>query len=148
MGKETYIVATIRPWNIKMFHAVIKKYPGQWHLVDNPAGLTVDLINKLQPRYVFFPHWSALVPQEVLDCVPCVCFHETDVPYGRGGSPVQNLIVRGHEKTKITALKMEAGLDTGPVYMKRPLSLLGTAEEIFVRASRIVADMILEIIQI
>ena len=62
----------------------------------------------------------------------------TDVPYGRGGSPLQNLIARGHKETKLTALRMIAEFDAGPVYMKHPFSLEGgNAEEIFIRASRL-----------
>ncbi len=55
----------------------------------------------------------------------------TDLPYGRGGSPLQNLIQRGHTSTMLTALRCGAGLDTGDVYLKQPLSLHGSAEEIF-----------------
>ncbi|TAN56504.1 MAG: hypothetical protein EPN26_03790 [Rhodospirillales bacterium] len=66
----------------------------------------------------------------------------TDVPYGRGGSPLQNLILRGHHETMISALRMESEMDSGPVYLKRPLSLEGRAQEIFERAAIIVFDMI------
>lgn len=71
----------------------------------------------------------------------------TDVPYGRGGSPLQNLIVRGHDETKLTALKMTERLDAGPVYLKRPLSLEGAAEDIFKRASELSISMMAEIIE-
>ncbi len=37
--------------------------------------------------------------------------HMTDVPYGRGGSPLQNLIARGHTSTKLTAMRMTAEVD-------------------------------------
>jgi methionyl-tRNA formyltransferase len=66
----------------------------------------------------------------------------TDVPYGRGGSPLQNLILRGHRETRLTALRMTSELDAGPVYDKQPLSLLGSAEEIYQRAACLAADMI------
>jgi methionyl-tRNA formyltransferase len=71
----------------------------------------------------------------------------TDVPYGRGGSPLQNLIVRGHRETKLTALRMTAEFDAGPVYMKEPLSLAGGAEEIYLRAGRLSAKMIQRMVQ-
>jgi methionyl-tRNA formyltransferase len=70
----------------------------------------------------------------------------TDVPFGRGGSPLQNLIVRGFAETKISAIRCVAEIDAGPVYMKRPLSLLGSAEEIFVRAADVIEEMILEMV--
>ena len=83
-----------------------------------------------------------MVPRSVWEKHECVCFHMTDVPYGRGGSPLQNLILKGHTKTKITALRMVGELDAGPVYMKRNLSLHGRAEDIYQRAGRICVDMV------
>ena len=71
----------------------------------------------------------------------------TDLPYGRGGSPLQNLIVRGHEKTMISAIQCVKSIDAGPVYLKKPLSLLGSAEEIFIRANKIIENMIVEILE-
>jgi methionyl-tRNA formyltransferase len=143
---KVYVVATIRHWNIKVYHEVIKKYPGEWHLITDPKNLNLETIQLLKPRYIFFPHWSHIVPRDILDSAECVCFHETDLPYGRGGSPIQNLIARGHRETVISALRMVEELDAGPIYMKRPLSLEGLGEEIFIRASRIVAEMIKEMI--
>ena len=70
----------------------------------------------------------------------------TDVPYGRGGSPLQNLIQKGHRETRLTALRMVEEMDAGPVYMKMPLSLEGSAEEIYLRAGQLSAEMISEII--
>ena len=60
----------------------------------------------------------------------------TDLPFGRGGSPLQNLILRGITKTKISALKAVKKMDAGPIYLKRDLSLAGSAEEIYRRASK------------
>ena len=146
MDKPAYIVATLRPWNIEAYHKTIKNFPGRWHLITEPQDLTVDKIKAIGPKYIFFPHWSHIVPKEILDTATCVCFHETDLPYGRGGSPLQNLIARGHRETVVTALRMSEELDAGPVYLKRPLSLEGLAEEIFIRAAGVVADMIKTII--
>ena len=67
----------------------------------------------------------------------------TDLPYGQGGSPLQNLIVRGHSHTKVSAFRVGEGIDMGRIYCKNDLSLNGSAFEIFERASRIVfTDMI------
>ena len=61
--------------------------------------------------------------KEIIKRFECVCFHMADVPYGRGGSPLQNLIARGHRETKLTALRMVEDFDAGPVYSKMPLCL-------------------------
>ena len=71
----------------------------------------------------------------------------TDLPYGRGGSPLQNLILLGHKNTKISALQVESGIDTGDVYLKKDLSLNGTAQDIFERANEVISDMIVEIVK-
>lgn len=146
MKTKRYLVATIRPWNVRAYHEIISRFPGEWRLVTDVGELTPEGVKTYGPRYIFFPHWSTRVPKEILTLAECVCFHETDVPYGRGGSPIQNLIARGHRETVISALRMVEELDAGPVYLKRPLSLEGRAQEIFERASLIVAEMIMEIV--
>ena len=60
----------------------------------------------------------------------------TDLPYGRGGSPFQNLIVRGIYRTKISAIKVTDTLDGGDVYLKKNQTLNGSAEHIFRDISR------------
>jgi methionyl-tRNA formyltransferase len=96
--------------------------------------------------YIFFLHWSHIIPASIYEKHECVLFHMTDLPYGRGGSPLQNLIVRGHTNTKLTALRVSAGLDAGPIYLQQPLSLLGTAREIFLRVGELMFVMIREIL--
>ena len=66
----------------------------------------------------------------------------TDLPYGRGGSPLQNLIIRGGKTTKLFAFRMTEEFDARPNYLKRNLSLEGTAREIFIRANYLSAKMI------
>lgn len=142
----SYLLATNRPWNIEVFMAHRAQFSGQWHVCVDPSDLTA-MAGSSQPRYVFFPHWSHIVPAAFLEQHECICFHMTDVPYGRGGSPLQNLITRGHRETVLTALRMTEEVDAGPVYMKRPLCLEGTAQEIFQRAAELSMGMIGDIIQ-
>lgn len=142
MPDKHYVVTTIRPWHVAQYNAKVSTLPGVWHLITDPDELTVARLATIQPRYIFFPHWSHKVPAAIVDRYECVCFHETDVPYGRGGSPIQNLIERGHTDTVVTALRMVEELDAGPVYGKRPLSLLGLAEEIYLRSASIIFEMI------
>jgi methionyl-tRNA formyltransferase len=144
---KRYIVAGCKSWHRRVFGEVLSKLEGEWHYVGEREQLSLENIRALRPRYAFFLHWSWKVPPEILDEVECVCFHMTDVPYGRGGSPLQNLIVRGHRNTKLTALRMTSEFDAGPVYLRRNLSLEGGAEEIYLRACTLSADMIKQIVQ-
>lgn len=147
MATNKYIVAGCKPWSRRVFDEVLSGYPGTWYFIDQPGELIADTVSDLSPRYIFFLHWSWKVPPGVFNNCECICFHMTDVPYGRGGSPLQNLIMRGHRQTKLSALRMVEEFDGGPVYLKEDLSLEGSAEEIFVRASSLAAKMILRIIK-
>lgn len=110
-------------------------------------ALSRAALDPMAPSYVFFPHWSWRIPADIHTRFSCVVFHMTDVPYGRGGSPLQNLIVRGHRETMLSALHCVEEVDAGPVYLKRPLSLVGTAEEILRRAAAVIEEMIVEIVE-
>lgn len=144
--RNKYIVVGYKCWNLKVFNEVIKKFPGKWFYIESRDQLNLKKIKNIDPKYIFFLHWSWKVPDEIIDNYECVCFHMTDVPYGRGGSPLQNLITRGHRQTKLTALRMTHDFDAGPVYLKEDLCLEGNAEEIYIRATYLSAQMIERII--
>jgi methionyl-tRNA formyltransferase len=143
----TYALATIKPWNLAAFQHYRSELPGDWHLFTHPDDLTVERLEIINPRYLFFPHWSWKVPPTIFNNIECILFHMTDVPYGRGGSPLQNLILRKHLTTKVSALRMMSELDAGPVYAKKELSLDGSAEEIFERLADCCFSLIKDIIK-
>lgn len=129
------LVVTIKSWNIER----AKKFV----LITDKKDLTLENVKRINPRYIFFIHWSWKIPEEIYKNFNCIGFHMTDLPYGRGGSPLQNLIIRNIKNTKISAIKIVNEIDSGRVYLKRNLSLDGTAKEIFERFAKIVFnDMI------
>jgi methionyl-tRNA formyltransferase len=136
------VLATSRAWNEVMAERLEERTGYRFHLVTDPESLTEAYLRQIQPRYVFFPHWSSIIPPAIHENYECVIFHMTDLPYGRGGSPLQNLIQQGHTGTKISALRCVEALDAGPIYLKRPLSLEGAASEIFLRAAGVIEEMI------
>ncbi|WP_312257207.1 hypothetical protein [Stutzerimonas nitrititolerans] len=141
MSATEYIFASCKQWHRPYFEALKREIPAHWLWVSQPAELLAAL-EQTTPRYIFFLHWNWLVPKIVWQRYECVCFHMTDVPYGRGGSPLQNLIVAGHSSTKLTALRMVEEMDAGPVYAKRDLTLSGTAQEVYSQAGALSADII------
>ena len=143
---KTYIVVGSKSWNLRIFDKVICEFTGIWQFIHSTDELTIELVKKINPKYIFFLHWSWKVPKEIIERFECICFHMADVPYGRGGSPLQNLIARGHRETKLTALRMVEDFDAGPVYLQKPLSLEGNAEEIYIRVGYLSAKMIKRII--
>jgi methionyl-tRNA formyltransferase len=137
----TYCVAARRS-GYEAIVARLKKETGQRIvLIKDKKQLSIRRLEALRPRYIFFPHWSEYVPAAIYQAYECVIFHMTDVPFGRGGTPLQNLISRGIYKTKISALRCGAVVDGGPVYLKRSLSLKGSAEEIYQRAAKVIGAM-------
>ncbi len=144
-----YLVVTIKSWNIENFNRLKQSdTTNEWHVIERKEDLTYERVKKIQPRFIFFPHWSWIIPKEIYEQFECVVFHMTDLPYGRGGSPLQNLIVRGHTETKVSAIHVVKELDAGAIYLKRPLTLNGSANDIFRRLSSITFEMIKEIVSV
>lgn len=139
-------LVTSRAWN-EWLSEELRSKGHEVLLVNAKEQLTKESLSSFKPKYVFIPHWSHLIKPDVYENFECIIFHMTDLPYGRGGSPLQNLIVRGNADTVISAIRCTDVLDGGPVYLKKPLSLQGSADEIFQRASKIILTMINEIIE-
>ncbi len=136
------VIVTEKFWNKHIVEDLSRKLNIEFQLISKEESLVFDKLVEISPNYIFFPHWSHIIPSSIYKNFECVVFHMTDLPFGRGGSPLQNLIERGITHTKISALKVVNELDAGPIYLKRDLCLLGTAEEIFIRASKVISEMI------
>jgi methionyl-tRNA formyltransferase len=136
----TILIATIKEWNIKNFFVLKEKFPAfKWELITSKEELNYKNIKSINPDIIFFPHWSWQIPKEIYSNFECILFHMTDLPFGRGGSPLQNLIIRKIYNTKISAIKVVETLDAGEIYMKKDLDIsLGSAEEIYIRMSEII----------
>ncbi|WP_300760771.1 methionyl-tRNA formyltransferase [Helicobacter sp. UBA3407] len=132
------VIATLKKWNLKNFKKLQKLYPNlHFVLIQDKEELTQSCIDSINPRFIFFPHWSYRIPQEIYQNYECIVFHMTDLPFGRGGSPLQNLILRGIKRTKISALRVCEVLDGGDIYLKKPLDISkGSAKEIYKLASK------------
>lgn len=141
------VIATPHARHDAMESAVRERLGIEVLRVRNPSELDASVLAAFRPRFIFFPHWSWKIPPDIFDEFECVIFHMTDLPFGRGGSPLQNLIARDICETQLTALRCVAALDAGPIYMKRALSLIGTAEEILLRASKLTGEMIESIVR-
>lgn len=139
------VVANSNPIHARLCNA-IKARLSNVHILSQKEDLTFDTLDSIKPDYVFFPHWSFIIPKKIYEHFQCVVFHMSDLPFGRGGSPLQNLIEQGFETTKISAIRVGKGIDTGDIYLKKGLSLHGTAEEIFIRLGYTIESMIDEII--
>jgi methionyl-tRNA formyltransferase len=144
-SKSVYYVCCSKIWVKDVAQILSQKTGCSFVQVESQEEL--NRITSLRERAtLFFFHWSYLLKKDVYENHDCVMFHMTDLPYGRGGSPLQNLIVRGHKETKISAFLCDGGIDTGPLFLKRPLSLDGKAQDIFVKATQVMIEMVQDIL--
>ena len=69
--------------------------------------------------------YGLILPQPILDApmLGCLNVHGSLLPRWRGAAPVQRAIMAGDEATGVTIMQMEAGLDTGPMLLKRALEI-------------------------
>lgn len=144
-----YVIATVKSWNIDNCNRLMSRFPDdKFYVITEKEDLTAQKLRELNPRYVFLPHWSWIIPEEIYNSFECVVFHMTDLPFGRGGSPLQNLIVRGIYDTKVSAIRVEKGVDTGAIYLKKPVDIsVGNVDDILSKVSEIVfGEMIPEFI--
>ncbi|WP_348636611.1 GNAT family N-acetyltransferase [Mariniflexile litorale] len=144
---NTYIILSSKKWNSNILIYLKNAFPWHnWIMIDNKDNFTLEQLDKVNPHTIFIPHWSLIIPSKIYSKYNCIVFHMTDLPYGRGGSPLQNLIERGYKKTKVSALKVIKEIDAGDIFLKKELNLFGTAEEIFIRANTLIETMIFEIV--
>ena len=143
---KKYIIACSESWFINSEKS--KEFLNHnYTIISNKEDLNIAFINEINPEYIFFPHWSWIVPQEIHDSYNCIVFHTAPLPIGRGGSPIQNLILRKYTESPVCALRMTNIIDGGPIYLKKNVSLLGSANDIFQRLAYIIELMIIEIIE-
>jgi methionyl-tRNA formyltransferase len=142
-----YLFLSEKPWHDHIYNYLSKRDDESWVRMKRKEDFNEAVLQELQPELIFIPHWSYIIHKAIWENFTCIVFHMTDLPYGRGGSPLQNLIVRGHRETMISAIKVDKGIDTGDIYCKSKLSLEGSAREIFKRSAPIIAEMIERIIE-
>ena len=146
-NKQTIIIATAHKRH-NLLVDKLRMHMGDYNVIraSSRHDIKVESLERIDPSYIFFPHWSHIIPSEVYEKYECVVFHMTDLPFGRGGTPLQNLILRGYKETILSAFRCTKEIDSGPIYKKLPLSLDGTAEDILQRSSVLMGKVIMEIL--
>jgi methionyl-tRNA formyltransferase len=69
--------------------------------------------------------YGLILPQAVLDIprLGCLNIHASLLPRWRGAAPIQRALAAGDRQTGITIMRMEAGLDTGPMLSQEPIEI-------------------------
>jgi methionyl-tRNA formyltransferase len=69
--------------------------------------------------------YGLILPKDILDLFPLGCFnlHASLLPRWRGAAPIQRAIMAGDRETGVAVMKMEEGLDTGPVAVEKRVAI-------------------------
>ena len=72
--------------------------------------------------------YGHIIPQSVLDEFPLgiINIHPSLLPQYRGSSPIEQAILDGLKKTGVSIMRLEAGMDTGPIYKQKTVHLTGS----------------------
>ncbi|MEM8627476.1 MAG: methionyl-tRNA formyltransferase [Pseudomonadota bacterium] len=85
----------------------------------------VDMLASLAPDVCVVVAYGLLLPQAILD-VPehgCLNLHPSALPRWRGAAPLQRTLMAGDTASAIIVMRMDAGLDTGPICLRQDLSV-------------------------
>jgi methionyl-tRNA formyltransferase len=92
--------------------------------------------------------YGLILPPAVLESPRqgCINIHASLLPRWRGAAPIQRAVLAGDAKTGVTIMRMEAGLDTGPMLAVREVEIGAddTAKTLHDRLARLGADLIVE----
>ncbi|MBP9819905.1 methionyl-tRNA formyltransferase, partial [Candidatus Woesebacteria bacterium] len=71
---ESIVIATIKSWNLSAAKEFAQQHQKNFkvHVVSEKDALTEDLLSKIRPTYIFFPHWSWLIPESIFKKYTCV----------------------------------------------------------------------------
>ena len=119
-----------------------------------PANLQEEQVSiwleKHQPDLMVIVAYGLILPREILRTPACGCVnvHASLLPRWRGASPIQAAILHGDQSSGISIMRMEAGLDTGPVYATREIEIgkNETADELHDRLAELGARCLIEVL--
>ena len=92
--------------------------------VQQPISLKPEAAQEMLASYqadvMVVVAYGLILPQVVLDTprLGCINVHGSLLPRWRGAAPIQRAILAGDQRSGVTVMQMEAGLDTGPMLLK------------------------------
>lgn len=136
-----------RDWAIDIYQNLKGELPEHEFLLQLSEADYCELaIAAFKPDLLLFYGWSKIIPTNLVTNYNCLMLHPSPLPKYRGGSPLQNQIIRGETKSAVTIFLMDEGIDTGPIAKQEELDLCGTLNDIFDRISIVGLRLTLEII--
>ena len=108
----------------------------------------VELLSKFRPDFIVVVAYGHIIPRWMIELPKhgCLNLHASLLPKFRGAAPIQWAIIRGESVTGVTTMKIDEGLDTGDILLKREVAIQGddTTETLSERLGRVGADLMAE----
>ncbi len=109
-----------------------------------------EKLRSWNPDLIVVAAFGQILRQEVLDLPPfgCINVHASLLPRWRGASPIQAAILHGDTVTGVTIMKMDAGIDTGPILAQRAVTIQpeDTAGSLSERLAQEGASLLMEVL--
>jgi methionyl-tRNA formyltransferase len=105
-------------------HATLRGFP-----VYQPASFkspqTLELLRGLTLDALVVVAYGLILPPAALECprLGCINIHASLLPRWRGAAPIQRALLAGDATTGVTIMRMDAGLDTGPMLAARSVDI-------------------------
>jgi methionyl-tRNA formyltransferase len=122
--------------------------------VAQPQRLSLEpelaALRSWQPELLVVVAYGLLLPPAVLGLprLGCLNIHASLLPRWRGAAPVQRAILAGDRVTGVTIMRLDAGLDTGPILAQRSVDIAATdtSAGLLQRLAPVGAGLLLEVI--
>lgn len=112
------------------------------------APEAMEQMRKWSPDLIVVAAFGQILKKDVLDLprFGCINVHASLLPRWRGAAPINAAILHGDKETGVTIMKMDVGLDTGPMLAKRSIRLSrdATAGSVTETLSHLGADLLIE----
>lgn len=109
-------------------------------------GTALEMLKEAAPELVIVVAYGKILPKEILEYPKygCINIHASLLPKLRGAAPIQWSVINGFDKTGVTSMQMDEGLDTGDMLIKGELEIgeNETAGELHDRLSVLGADIL------
>jgi len=108
----------------------------------------MQALRALEPDLIVVAAFGQILKPEVLDLPPhgCLNVHASLLPRWRGAAPIHAAILHGDGRTGVTIMRMDPGLDTGPILSQRGVEIgpAETAGELYARLSVLGAELLMD----
>jgi len=136
-----------RDWALNIYLKLQKTlFDHKVFIHSSENNFSIKQLIDFEPDLILFYGWSKVIPSKLVDNFICLMLHPSPLPKYRGGSPIQNQIIRGEVNSAVTIFIMDNGIDTGPISRQKFLSLKGNLSDILMSIQKIGYDLTLDII--